>query len=269
MRLLHRTKTGALSLVGPFSSISDVPDYAILSHTWGDEDEEVTFNDVQLGQGKEKRGYKKITFCVEQAAEGGLSYCWIDTCCIDRSSPKEVGGSIRRMFEWYRRAAKCYVYLEDVSYSISLGAGVEEAFANSRWFTRGWTLPELVAPKWVEFFTRDGELMGDKITLVSSISSITGIDRHALEGAPLSSFSVGERLSWVENRQTSRPEDRAYCLLGIFDAHISIEYGEGEASAMARLLAKILPSEHTDTDTDMDYLTSSLSLSNDYEEAQN
>ncbi|KAF1997056.1 HET-domain-containing protein, partial [Amniculicola lignicola CBS 123094] len=152
---------------------------------------------------------------------------------INKSSSVELSEAINSMFRWYHDAAKCYVYLSDVSVGVSVGSDLSSqrtwkpAFQNSRWFTRGWTLQELVAPTSVEFFSADGERLGDKVSLVEEIHEITGICVQALQGRALSEFSLHERMSWAERRETTREEDAAYCLLGIFDIHIPPIYGEG------------------------------------------
>jgi hypothetical protein len=148
------------------------------------------------------------------------------------------------MFRWYRNAAKCYVYLSDVSrddYSNSNPSSQswEPDLRKSRWFTRGWTLQELLAPSLVEFFCSNGKRLGDKRSLELQIYEITGIAVQALQGTPLSDFSVNERMSWAKTRQTKREEDRAYSLLGIFDIHMPLIYGEGAASALKRLQEEI------------------------------
>jgi hypothetical protein len=109
------------------------------------------------------------------------------------------------------------------------------AFRKSRWFTRGWTLQELFAPEFVEFFSRGGELLGDKKTLEQQIHEITGIPIKALRGTLLSNFSVNERISWAETRETKRKEDKVYSLSGIFDVSLPVLYGEGEDMAFRRL----------------------------------
>ncbi|KIW99858.1 uncharacterized protein Z518_10786 [Rhinocladiella mackenziei CBS 650.93] len=210
----------------------DIPPYAILAHTWEADEDEVTFNDINSGSGKEKAGYTKIQFCGQQARRDGLRYFWVDTCCIDKANYPELSESIFSMFRWYRDAAKCYVYLSDVSAGKSDKNGQtqrswESAFRNSRWFTRGWTLQELLAPESAEFFSQEGELLGNKRILKQQIHEITGIPIAALSGAPLSEFGVDERLRWAENRKTQRKEDNAYCLLGILNVFISPIYGEG------------------------------------------
>jgi len=158
------------------------------------------------------------------------------------------------MFDWYQKAARCYVYLSDVSTrerkasDTSTECTWESAFRASKWFTRGWTLQELLAPTTVEFFSREGKRLGDKGTLKRHIQEITGITISALEGAPLSQFGIDERLSWAENRQTTRGEDKAYSLLGMFGIHLPPIYGEGREHAFKRLRKEIqnsLTGEHT------------------------
>lgn len=145
------------------------------------------------------------------------------------------------MFRWYRNAAKCYVYLSDVStdkHSRISDLLWEPAFRRSRWFTRGWTLQELLAPKSVEFFSRDGKRLGNKDLLEQQIHEITGIAVKALQGH-LSQFSDDERRTWVANRETTIEEDRVYCLLGIFEVYLPLNYGEGTAYAFHRLQDEI------------------------------
>lgn len=199
MRLLKLDDDGELSLT---EFIGDhIPPYAILSHTWGADNEEVTFKDLVEGTGKTKAGYGKIRFCTKQAASNGLQYSWIDTCCIDKSSSAELSEAINSMFRWYREAAKCYVYLSDVSMDGSVGNDPslqqtwKAVFRSSRWFTRGWTLQELVAPTDVEFFSVEGVRLGDKDSSRQEIQEITGISVQALQGRRLSDFSVDERMS--------------------------------------------------------------------------
>ncbi|KAI9759453.1 MAG: hypothetical protein M1840_003355 [Geoglossum simile] len=216
------------------------PPYAILSHTWK-EGQEITFKDLMDGTGKTKTGYDKIQFCGQQAKRDGLQYFWVDTCCIDKSNNVELQEAINSMFRWYHNAANCYVYLSDVSTTKRKASDHfsdftwEPAFRESRWFTRGWTLQELLAPSSVEFFSREGNRLGDKKFLEQKIHEITGIAIPALRGAPLSQFAVNERLSWAANRKTMRKEDKVYSLLGIFEIYMPLIYGEGEESALKRL----------------------------------
>lgn len=220
-------------------------EYAILSHTWGPDEEEVTFKDVCEGTGLKKNGYKKILFCGKQAAADNLGYFWVDTCCIDKYNLTEYAEAINSMFRWYRDASICYVYLEDVLRDDRVQINEpprstwKMAFRNSRWFTRGWTLQELIAPSSVEFYSSDGQRLGDKKSLEQEIHNITSVPIHVLRGASLSASSVEERMSWSHNRQTTRPEDKAYSLLGIFGIHMSPIYGEGEDEAFERLRKNI------------------------------
>ncbi|KAG9229631.1 hypothetical protein BJ875DRAFT_499792 [Amylocarpus encephaloides] len=242
MRLLVHSEIGRFTFTKEFTGDDQIPPYAILSHTWGPDNEEVTFEDIVNETGDIKPGYEKIRFCGEQARQDGLQCFWIDTCCINKKNNAELSRSINAMFRWYQNAAKCYVYLSDVSTrkrkaSDRLSEHIwEKAFRESRWFTRGWTLQELLAPDSVEFFSREGEPLGDKSSLRSQICEITNIPHTALRRKPLSQFSVEERLRWIQHRQTKLEEDKAYSLLGIFDVYVLPIYGEGAAKAYARLL---------------------------------
>ncbi|KAK4446998.1 heterokaryon incompatibility protein-domain-containing protein [Podospora aff. communis PSN243] len=234
MRLLRYDDNGALKLSGPFAPDSVSP-YAILSHTWGFE--EVTFEDLRDGMGVDKRGWLKLEFCADQARRDGFDYVWVDTCCIDKTNSTELQSAINSMFRWYQNAGRCYVYLPDVTV-LAHESGWRQAFRNSRWFTRGWTLQELLAPRSVEFFTRERNRLGSRRDLEQEIHEITGIPLSALRGDDLSNFSIDERLRWLAGRQTTLPEDRAYCLLGIFGVFMPVIYGEMEESAMRRLIKK-------------------------------
>ncbi|KAF2183509.1 HET-domain-containing protein [Zopfia rhizophila CBS 207.26] len=197
------------------------------------------------GANKSKASYKKIRFCAEQAAKDGLQYFWVDTCCIDKKNNTELSKAINSMFRWYQSAAKCYVYLPDVSiHDARINDQPFEqiwqpAFQKSRWFTRGWTLQELLAPKNVEFFASEGQRLGDKKGLAEEIHQITEIAVNALHGSPLSEFSVEARMSWAKERRTKEEEDAAYSLLGIFDVSMPLIYGEGREKAMKRLWEEI------------------------------
>ncbi|KAM0344978.1 hypothetical protein ACHAPU_006857 [Fusarium lateritium] len=241
MRLLQHDDKGGIHLTKEY--YDDIPPYAILSHTWGSD--EVTFKDFMDGTGENKEGYDKIRFCGKQALQDGLQYFWVDTCCIDKSSSAELQEAINSMYRWYKNADKCYVYLADVS-SPRVGATSNSsrlqwklAFQNSRWFTRGWTLQELIAPVSVQFFSKEGTELGNKSSLEKFISEITGIPSAALRGNPLSSFPVSKRFFWAKKRNTTRAEDKAYSLLGMFDVHMVMIYGEGEGKAFSRLREEI------------------------------
>jgi hypothetical protein len=231
MRLLQLHDNGNVRFIERVGN--NVPPYAILSHTWGPDNDEVVFKDLIDGQGQEKNGYRKLTFCGEQAACDGLEYFWVDTCCIDKSSSAELTEAINSMFLWYRKAVKCYVYLSDVSTSGAVGNSV--TFSDSRWFTRGWTLQELLAPAYVEFFSVEGDSLGTKSSRLQELATITGISVAALQRRDLAQFTVEERMNWTKTRVTTREEDMAYSLLGIFDVHMPLIYGEGREKSFGRL----------------------------------
>jgi hypothetical protein len=245
MRLLRRSNTREFSLTKDLVGNKAIPPYAILSHTWGADAEEVTFEDMTNGTGKDKPGHEKIQFCGEQAKQDGLQYFWVDTCCINKANKAELTHAINSMFRWYRNATRCYVYLSDVS-SSARDSNEEEStplwelqFRKSRWFTRGWTLQELLAPKTVEFFSKEGKRLGDRLSLEQPVYETTGIPVSALQGAPLSQFSVDERLLWNKDRHTKLEEDGVYSLLGIFNVYIAPFYGEGTGRAFGRLIDEI------------------------------
>jgi hypothetical protein len=243
MRLLKYEEDGRLGITS-FDN-NALPSYAILSHTWGLDSEEVTFADLAKGDSEHKPGYTKIRFCGEQAQQDGLQYFWVDTCCIDKSDKAELSLAIRSMFRWYQNATRCYVYLSDVSTQQRKAGGSsteftwEPAFRSSRWFTRGWTLQELLAPSIVEFFSQEWKKLGDKTSLKSLIRKITGISLEALDGVPLSQFSVDERLRWKGDRVTKYEEDGVYSMQGILGVDLAPVYGEGAANAFTRLMKKI------------------------------
>ncbi|PMD12217.1 HET-domain-containing protein [Hyaloscypha hepaticicola] len=232
MWLLYRGSDGELALEKFHSK--DVPKYAILSHRWLPEDEEPQFHHLHprpaTPETKRKAGYAKLEFCVSEATRDGFGYSWVDTVCINKSSSSELNEAIVSMFRWYGESAKCYAYLNDVAGKSNL--------CSSKWFTRGWTLQELIAPKEVEFFSSDRQFIGTKSSLEREIKAVTGIPPEALRGRRLSEFSVPDRISWVKNRETTRAEDQAYCMMGIFNVFMPIIYGEGN-QAWNRLLEEV------------------------------
>ncbi|KAF1818120.1 uncharacterized protein K489DRAFT_374592 [Dissoconium aciculare CBS 342.82] len=240
IRLLQRLPGGEIRLAGPFTDGS-VPAYAILSHRWeSNAEQEVSYQDMIQGLGREKKGFQKLRFCAEQASEDQLEHFWIDTCCINKLLHGEHQAAMNSMFRWYQRATKCYVYLADVSVGEQNTTGQSErtwqsSFQASQWFLRGWTLQELLAPRIVEFFSQDGVKLGDKETLQDVIHDVTGISVDALQGRRLTSFRKEERLAWMERRTTKFEEDKVYALLGIFEVELVIHYGQGWASTMAKL----------------------------------
>lgn len=238
MRLLELSDAGEVvptkDLIG-----SAIPQYAILSHTWGNDGDEVVFSDLISNTAGGKKGYNKLLFTGKQSKADGIGHFWIDSCCIDKTNSTELQEAINSMFAWYRDADKCYVFLADVSVSqdeAEREAGPwESSFRRSRWFTRGWTLQELIAPTSVEFFSKEGHYLGNKQSLEWIIVEITGIPAGALRGGSLHTFTVSERMAWAASRQTTRAEDMAYSLLGIFGVTMPLIYGEGGAQAARRL----------------------------------
>lgn len=213
---------------------SNIPDYAILSHRWGSNEDELTYKEMVKGKGKEKAGYRKIELCGEQARKDGLDYFWVDTCCIDGRDSADLSEAINSMYKWYQRAKVCYVYLEDVEQKKGL-----RSFRNSTWFTRGWTLQELIAPSNVCFYDRNWKFLGDKLSLSKQVCRITGIDIKVLQTGDLRESCVAQKMSWAAKRQTSRVEDVAYCLMGIFEVNMPLIYGE-EDRAFLRLQEEII-----------------------------
>jgi tetratricopeptide (TPR) repeat protein len=240
MRLLHYNALGRLVLTD-FRG-KTIPPYAILSHRWSDS--EILIEDISNDTYKEKEeGYRKLQFCAERAAQDELQYSWIDTCCIDRWNNNERSKAINSMFQWYKNATRCYVFLSDVSASSATEpvhrSDWEASFRASAWFTRGWTLQELIAPVSVEFFSCEGQRIGDKTSLDQLIHETTSIPLRALRNCSLDEFTTSEREGWAENRRTKEEEDIVYCLLGILGVSMPTAYGEGKESARRRLQAEL------------------------------
>lgn len=286
MRLLNTTTMRLKAFIG-----QSVPPYAILSHTWGDE--EVLFGDIKddpdTPHPTDKKGWQKIEDSCRNAAAADFQWIWIDTCCINKESSAELSEAINSMFKWYRQSKVCYAYLFDINNPEKEGI----AFKDSRWFSRGWTLQELIAPPQVIFYDyywntlgprqgqtydSDGKLIESERLFQESISQITGIPlsilcRNEMGGCGLSnpgpngfisgkshhiqdgrcadcshkdqflialnSLSIAQRMSWAAQRQTTRKEDQAYCLLGVFSVNMPLLYGEGD-SAFLRLQQEII-----------------------------
>lgn len=260
MRLLSTTEVRLHDVYG-----TDTPPYAILSHRWGDE--EVLLQDIvrlrgswdslDQNQDKEnaqiiaKKGFGKLVKAVELARRNKLEFIWVDTCCIDKTSSAELSEAINSMYHWYEAADTCYTYLIDVK-----AAFIEDMFAPnssfrlSNWFTRGWTLQELIAPSEVDFFASDWSYLGNKResnVFVNMLQHITGVP-HAILSGELhpTDASVASRMAWAANRETTRLEDTAYSLLGIFDVNMPLLYGEGE-KAFIRLQEQILSQSDDET----------------------
>lgn len=254
MRLLN---TKNLELVS--KSDNDIPPYAILSHTWGSG--EVSLQDMQGFGGKlasaagrvklfrTKKGLKKVIDAAKLASSDGYEWIWIDTCCIDKTSSAELSEAINSMYRWYENSGVCYVYLEDVEAPFDDGmessqaAYIYSSLSQSRWVTRGWTLQELIAPQLVQFHSRDWVLIGKKIDRMFQVAlaTATGIEIGILSGqTTVAEVSVANRMKWAWKRQTTRFEDAAYCLMGIFAVNMPLLYGEGEQRAFRRLQEEIL-----------------------------
>ncbi len=236
MRLLH---TSTLELHESHGEV--IPRYAILSHTWGEE--EVSFQELQKAKSNESnelnnlKGYRKIKDCCRLAASDDWQYIWIDTCCIDKTSSAELSEAINSMYRWYGEAHVCYAYLADVDSAGRSESSLMRRIERSRWFTRGWTLRELLAPNFVVFYDKAWLEIGTRSSLSDRISKITGIKYdHMIR--PLKA-SVAAKMSWASGRTTTRVEDIAYSLMGLFDVNMPLLYGEGR-NAFTRLQHEIV-----------------------------
>ncbi|KAG1819256.1 uncharacterized protein BJ212DRAFT_1479372 [Suillus subaureus] len=253
MRLLHTEK---LILETP----TVVRPYAILSHRWFADCEEISFQDLQRTQVppsegphgnyaeptfppnvQSKQGYEKFRGARDHASRAGLEHIWIDTCCIDKTSSAELSEAINSMYAWYQDSAVCYVYLHDVDDDGDLQSALEKA----DWFQRGWTLQELIAPDNVYFFNKHWIKIGSKATFARILNKITHIRQDILLGNPCNP-SIAEKMSWAAGRKTQKVEDRAYSLMGLFGIHMPIIYGEGE-KAFRRLQLEIMKSSDDQT----------------------
>lgn len=169
----------------------------------------MTFEDLLKNDHKHKRGYSKIEECRRLTISHYCDWFWVDTCCIDKSSSAELSEAINSMYAWYQRAENCIVYLADVP---------NVPISKSRWYSRGWTLQELLAPSWVEFYDASWKYIGTRDSMLNLISETTGIGTVFLEYRyKIKKASIALKLSWASQRQTSREEDMAYCLMGLLD----------------------------------------------------
>jgi hypothetical protein len=250
MWLLH-TSTLKLQYFGE----DDTPSYAALSHTW--DAQELTFQHVQSGKFDHLPGYAKVKGTCDTIKQR-YEWVWIDTCCIDKTSSAELSQAINSMYKWYEESSICYVYLGDFELNDPLWADspgfgetaisseqFERDLRNCRWFNRGWTLQELLAPSNVIFWAQNFRPFGTRYAFAEVISGITGIPINVLDGrnSPRD-CNVAQRMSWASQRMTTRPEDIAYCLWGLFNVHLVPIYGEGRYKAFLRLQEEILKLEH-------------------------
>ncbi|KAH7890839.1 heterokaryon incompatibility protein-domain-containing protein [Phlebopus sp. FC_14] len=212
--------------------------YAILSHRWFEDAEEPSLHKFSSKATKNLAGYKKLViFCEKAQKEYGCSLAWVDTCCIDRSSSSELDEAIRSMFRWYQNAHICIAYLAE---STSLAS-----FDSEVWFTRGWTLQELLAPTRMKFYGKGwlpisaSENDKDDAAVLDALTRVTTISEYRLRSFAPGPQGAREKLMWASTRRTTRIEDTAYSLLGVFNISMSIAYGEG-ARAFYRLMVEII-----------------------------
>lgn len=247
-----------------FVSTASRPKYAILSHTWMADEEEVTFADTRnLTFARNKPGWSKLENARSQAHSRDLAWIWIDTCCIDKSSSAELSEAINSMFSWYRDASICFVYLADFQSQMThLGhatawhdspkAEGEHEISRCRWFSRSWTLQEMLAPApdIVSFFDAKWQSCGTLEDNAKLIAGATGIDHNVLRATNhrkqmFKAQSVAQKMCWTACRTSTRKEDRAYSLLGLFDVNMPIIYGEGD-KAFARLQEAVMRTDPYD-----------------------
>ncbi|KXJ87413.1 heterokaryon incompatibility protein-domain-containing protein [Microdochium bolleyi] len=247
-----------------FISSDDVPPYAILSHTW-EAREEVSYAEWLAAESdpglrdrlRAKKGHAKILGAADKARALGYGHLWVDTNCIDKTSSAELSEAINSMFAWYKRSKVCLVHLADVADvaaqpgNFSSGpdpdSGPGPDLEQSRWFRRGWTLQELLAPRRLIFYSASWQQVGTISTLEKRLSAICGIaGAYIRKDVPLWSAGVAEKLSWLAGRTTTREEDMAYCMLGIFRINMPLLYGEG-SRAFVRLQEEIIrrTNDHT------------------------
>lgn len=215
--------------------------YVTLSHRWGWD--EPLFRDIQgeaVYHGKSTHGMAKLqTFCAF-AAKYGYKWAWSDTCCIDKESSAELQEAVGSMFSWYRQSSLTIVHLADVS--------DDDKLSNSEWFKRGWTLQELLAPRVILFFTQDWSLYQDPSSsnhkedsfILAELEKVTSITSRHLKDFHPGMDDARSRLQWASTRRTTRPEDIAYSLFGVFDLHLPVLYGESKGNALGRLLSEII-----------------------------
>ena len=226
-------------------------EYAILSHRWVGQ--EVDYDEmVELAKMdrkardeiRQRDGYRKILQSCEQAQRDRYEWLWVDTCCIDKRSSAELSEAINSMYRWYENAKVCYAYLHDVADPCFPTEGDADKYSDfsgwPEWFSRGWTLQELIAPSNVQFFNKDWQGIGDKITLAPTLVDITGVPEHVLiHGLFGNRPCVAQIISWAAKRTTTRVEDRAYSLMGLLDVNMPMLYGEGK-KAFHRLQLEII-----------------------------
>ncbi|KAJ9133713.1 hypothetical protein NKR23_g10575 [Pleurostoma richardsiae] len=238
----------------------ELPEYAVLSHTWGDISEEVSLRDYAAGMTEKKPGMRKIELALQQTRRDRLQWLWVDTCCIDRSSSADLSEAVNAAWRWFAESAACYVYLSDCSATNDPGS---KDFLRARWFTRSWTLPELLAPRSITFFAENWTQIGvgsmqTDLGVLESVYHVTKIPRDVLTGTLRPwDFCISQRMSWASRRMCSRVEDLAYSLFGLFEVNLPVMYGEGRR-AFIRLQEHIFH-QHPDDDTVLAWCVGELS----------
>lgn len=225
------------------------PAYLILSHTWAtNPKEEVLYKDIDqnLDFTHKAAWRKKVQRFCALAVSAGYEWVWIDTCCIDKSSSYEITEAINSMFRWYQSAEFCVAYLTDVRGALS---------GKPKWFTRGWTLQELLAPKEVHFYDHGWNPIGSRTALSESICRLTRIPSAALSENGVGSFTIEQRCQWMNGRETTREEDMVYSLLGLLGLSMPANYGERFENAKRRLVRTIEDSKNRSTPSYLDGLT--------------
>ena len=229
----------------------EATEYAILSHRWVTQ--EVDYDEIvelakmvveERDEIRQRDGYQKIVQSCKQAQKDGYQWLWVDTCCIDKRSSAELSEAINSMYRWYENARVCYAYLHDAPDPWFPTASDDERYPDfsgwPEWFSRGWTLQELIAPSDVQFFNKNWQSIGDKRTLAPTLVGITGVPEHILlQGLFENRPCVAQIMSWAAHRTTTRVEDRAYSLMGLLDVNMPMLYGEGK-KAFHRLQLEII-----------------------------
>ncbi|KAF9472078.1 hypothetical protein BDN70DRAFT_763404, partial [Pholiota conissans] len=216
--------------------------YAIFSHKWlRGMPGEITYDLWNKGSlDPETAGYQKLaSFCRTAWEEYGITLAWMDTVCINKDSSSELDESIRSMYAWYERASICIVHLSETQTITQI--------PHDSWFTRGWTLQELIAPKILNFYSSDWRRLtqygnNDKQNnvVLSFIKQATTMSSWEVTSTSKHHVPLSRKMQWAASREVTREEDRAYSLMGIFDVSISTAYGEGTYRAFLRLLEEIL-----------------------------
>ncbi|KAI1121429.1 heterokaryon incompatibility protein-domain-containing protein [Nemania abortiva] len=273
MRLL---KTGQYKLIEANDIPDPFPQYAILSHTWISPKDEITYQDFKQRKGDiendifKQKGWAKLQRYCDRAAKDGWDWAWMDTCCIDKTNPADTQEAINAMFRWYQNAGVCYAYLEDVDASPSITHGsfpmdldlddiagkdnvanptsfhhmaLKAFLVKAKWFTRGWTLQELLAPPYLVFVDRAWRRIGTRESWADEIKTASRIEaRHLTSFNPMDfeSCSIAMRLSWASRRETTVEEDETYSLLGLFGISLPLIYGEGRLRAFYRLQRELI-----------------------------